>query len=78
MGRSRKPLCGQLYREFESHSLRNPAVKLRMASQPCTSCKSEKKARDLEKYLKTGSGKAIHKKRILTDESSASVSLSPG
>ena len=29
---------------------------------------SEAKARELEKYLKTGSGKAILKKRILTDE----------
>lgn len=30
--------------------------------------KTEKKARQLERYLKTGSGKAILKKRILTDE----------
>jgi predicted GIY-YIG superfamily endonuclease len=30
--------------------------------------KSERKARELEKYFKTGSGKAILKKRILTDE----------
>jgi len=29
---------------------------------------SEKRARNLEKYFKTGSGKAILKKRILTDE----------
>jgi putative endonuclease len=29
---------------------------------------SESQARDLEKYFKTGSGKAILKKRILTDE----------
>lgn len=29
---------------------------------------SEKKARGLEKYFKTGSGKAILKKRILTDD----------
>lgn len=29
---------------------------------------SEKKARSLEKYLKVGSGKAILKKRILSDE----------
>ena len=29
--------------------------------------KTEKKARELEKYFKTGSGKAILKKRILTD-----------
>ncbi len=28
----------------------------------------EKKARELEKYFKVGSGKAILKKRILTDE----------
>jgi len=33
--------------------------------------KSEKKARELEKYFKTGSGKAILKKRILTHEASA-------
>jgi len=29
---------------------------------------TEKKARELEKYLKVGSGKAILNKRILTDE----------
>ena len=29
---------------------------------------TESKARELEKYFKTGSGKAILKKRILTDE----------
>jgi predicted GIY-YIG superfamily endonuclease len=29
---------------------------------------SERKARKLEQYFKTGSGKAILKKRILTDE----------
>ena len=29
---------------------------------------TEKKARELEQYFKTGSGKAILKKRILTDE----------
>jgi predicted GIY-YIG superfamily endonuclease len=28
----------------------------------------QRKARELEKYLKTGSGKAILKERILTDE----------
>jgi len=33
--------------------------------------RSEKHARDLEKYFKTGSGKAILKKRILTDEATA-------
>ena len=33
--------------------------------------KTEKIARNLEKYLKTGSGKAILKKRILTDEASS-------
>ena len=30
--------------------------------------KTEKKARELERYFKTGSGKAVLKKRILTDE----------
>ncbi len=30
--------------------------------------KTESKARELEKYFKSGSGKAILKKRILTDE----------
>jgi len=30
--------------------------------------KTEQKARELERYFKTGSGKAILKKRILTDE----------
>ena len=29
---------------------------------------TERKARQLEKYLKTGSGKAVLKKRVLTDE----------
>jgi putative endonuclease len=33
--------------------------------------KTEQKARTLEKYFKTGSGKAILKKRILTDEALA-------
>jgi len=30
--------------------------------------RTERKARALEKYFKTGSGKAVLKKRILTDE----------
>ena len=33
--------------------------------------KTEKKARNLEKYFKSGSGKAILKKRILADEALA-------
>ncbi len=33
--------------------------------------KTEKRARELEKYFKTGSGKAILKKRILVDEALA-------
>ena len=33
--------------------------------------KTEEKARELEKYLKKGSGKAFLKKRILTDEALA-------
>jgi len=33
--------------------------------------RTEKQARGLEKYFKTGSGKAILKKRILTDEALA-------
>ena len=33
--------------------------------------RTEAKARELEKYFKTGSGKAILKKRILTDEALA-------
>ena len=33
--------------------------------------KTEKKARELEQYLKTGSGKAVIKKRILTNEALA-------
>ncbi len=32
---------------------------------------SETKARELEVYLKTGSGKAVLKKRILTDEAAS-------
>jgi putative endonuclease len=30
--------------------------------------RTEKKARELEKYFKTGSGRAVLRKRILTDE----------
>lgn len=30
--------------------------------------RTERKSRELEKYFKTGSGKAVLKKRILTDE----------
>ena len=33
--------------------------------------KTEKKARELESYFKTGSGKAVLKKRTLSDEASA-------
>ncbi len=33
--------------------------------------RSERKARELEQYFKTGSGKAILKKRILTDEAAS-------
>ncbi len=33
--------------------------------------KTESKARQLEEYFKTGSGKAVLKKRILTDEALA-------
>ncbi len=33
--------------------------------------KTEKKARELEKYFKTGSGRAVLKKRILSDEALA-------
>jgi len=33
--------------------------------------RTERKARELEKYFKTGSGKAVLKKRILTDEALA-------
>ena len=33
--------------------------------------RTERKARELEKYFKVGSGKAIAKKRILTDEALA-------
>ena len=32
---------------------------------------SERKARELEKYLETGSGRAFLKKRVLTDDASA-------
>lgn len=33
--------------------------------------RSESKARSLERYFKTGSGKAVLKKRILTDEAAS-------
>ncbi|MBM2839883.1 MAG: excinuclease subunit [Bacteroidetes bacterium] len=32
---------------------------------------TERKSRELERYLKTGSGKAILRKRILTDEAAS-------
>jgi len=32
---------------------------------------SERRARELEQYFKTGSGKAVLKKRILTDEAAS-------
>ncbi|MEO8167933.1 MAG: GIY-YIG nuclease family protein [bacterium] len=36
--------------------------------EACVAVKTELKARELQKYFKTGSGKAVLRKRILTDE----------
>ena len=131
MGRSRKPLYGQLYRGFESLSLRQTTPVSALANAMASfgwptpiminmwfvyilksvdtnfiyigstndiarrlnehndglsqstkhyrpyeiaayiAVKTEEKARKLEKYFKTGSGKAALKKRILTDEALA-------
>jgi predicted GIY-YIG superfamily endonuclease len=51
----------------KTKSLKNKKFKL----ESYIAVKTEDKARELEKYLKTGSGRAIIKKRILTDEALA-------
>ena len=51
----------------ETKSLKNKKFVL----ESYIAVKTDKKARELEKYLKTGSGRAIIKKRILTDEALA-------
>ncbi|MFZ2188084.1 MAG: GIY-YIG nuclease family protein [Candidatus Moraniibacteriota bacterium] len=51
----------------ETKSLKNK----RFTLESYIAVKTEKKARELEKYFKTGSGRAIIKKRILTDEALA-------
>lgn len=60
-----------LVRRFSEHN--NGLVQSTKAYRPFeigafVAVKTEKKARELERYFKTGSGKAILKKRILTDE----------
>lgn len=61
-------------RRFEEHSngeckSTKPYLPLKLDSYVALS--SEEKAKELEKYFKVGSGKAILKKRILTDEALA-------
>lgn len=51
----------------------NPEIHIQKAYRPFEieafiGIKSEEKARQLEKYFKTGSGKAVLKKRVLTGE----------
>ena len=55
------------HRKGETKSLKNKKFIL----ESYIAVKTEKKARELERYLKTGSGRAIIKKRILTDEALA-------
>ncbi len=55
------------HKKGETKSLKNRKFEL----EGYIAVRSERKARELEKYLKTGSGRAIIKKRILTDEASA-------
>ena len=56
-----------LPRRLESHQKDKPGFRL----LGYVAVETEQKARDLEKYFKTGSGRAILKKRILTDEALA-------
>ena len=64
-------MAGDVYKRFAEHEeglvQSTKAYRpLRLAAYIAVS--SSKKARELEKYFKAGSGKAILKKRILTDE----------
>lgn len=64
-------LTNDLQRRLSEHN--NGLVQSTKAYRPfniiaCIAVNTENKARELERYFKTGSGKAILKKRILTDE----------
>lgn len=64
----------KLKRRIEEHNLgssRSTAPYRPFDLEAYVAVKTERKARELEKYFKTGSGKAILKKRILTDEALA-------
>ncbi|MBU2496108.1 MAG: GIY-YIG nuclease family protein [Candidatus Omnitrophica bacterium] len=56
-----------LPRRLEEHKKDKPGFKL----LAYIAVENECKVRELEKYFKTGSGRAILKKRILTDEALA-------
>jgi putative endonuclease len=60
-----------LKRRIEEHNLaisQSTAPYKPFTLEAYVAVKTEQKARSLEKYFKTGSGKAILKKRILTTE----------
>jgi len=60
-----------LTRRIEEHNLgisKSSAPYKPFTLEAYVAVKTEQKARSLEKYFKTGSGKAVLKKRILTDE----------
>ena len=65
---------GDLKKRFREHNLEeNQSTKSYAPFEldAYIAVKTEKKARELESYFKTGSGKAVLKKRILSDEASA-------
>ncbi|MEX1138584.1 MAG: GIY-YIG nuclease family protein [Bacteroidota bacterium] len=64
-------MARNVYERFEEH--KEGLVQSTKAYRPLSlagyiAVQSSRKARELEKYFKTGSGKAVLKKRILTDE----------
>ena len=66
--------AGDLKKRFREHNLgENQSTKAYAPFElsAYVSVKTEKKARELESYFKTGSGKAVLKKRNLSDEASA-------
>ena len=65
---------GDLKKRFKEHNLgENQSTKayVPLEMSAYVAVKTDKKARELESYFKTGSGKAVLKKRILSDEASA-------
>jgi len=63
-----------IYRRLREHRdgrSKSTASLLPVSLEFSIAVKTEKIARNLEKYLKTGSGRAVLKKRILTDEATA-------